>query len=653
MASLAVYPAMWRIAGNATMVLLPSQGGDASFFQPITIGPGLLGGFFAARLGLASGPLSRAQIAAAAQDPAVIPPWRIDQGEKTLARRLAQVRNLDSFIDLDSDIVKRAGNDVDTRATFALFEALSALQTLAQAAAEKATPDSRLTSLDAKFQQGLGEIRQFLSAAALDKLSLLFGDKKNRVGTALALGKDTTSYTGAVVQTGDRNAAIAGLTGTESLTVSISKSGVSENIAVDLSAIAGPLTIDAVVDHINQQIAAIVLIDGSGNPVLDGNGNPVSKYLSRFKVTGNSTDGFRIALEGTLTETVKLSQATPAPALYVTAGLNSVTDGGPTIGRLVKIDDLASADPAIALRQTIAASDADQQGLNASIDADKADSPVPVETRATAVATDAEGFVYVVGTTPGDLGSQRGDGADDVFLTKYDSNGEVVFSRLLGTNGTAEGLAITTDTSGNVVIAGQVDGKIAGTDALSGRDSFVVKFDSAGNEIFRFQLDNVASDSALGLATAANGDVIVVGEVAGTARAGLTAGGGDDGYVLRLDAGTGAVVDAAQFGGAGSEQARAVTVAGDGSVLVAAVEDGRAVVRKLDGVNLANQLDRIDLGALGGGNVAAIAVADTGGTERVVVAGTTFAGGIGGTQLNGLAGSSDGFVATLTNGAGG
>ncbi len=627
------------------MVLLPSQGNTTTIFQPISIGPGLLGAFFASRAGLGGGGLSPAQIVAARQEPAPVPPWRLAQQEASLERRLGQVRGLEKFIDLESATARRAGNDVDSRATFALFEALTAMQTLAQVAAETATPQSRLASLDEQFRQGLGEVQTFLATANLNKLDLLFGAKENNVDATLNIAKDQTGYSGVVFHRGNRDEAIAGLTGTESFTVSITKTGVTDNIQVDLSTLAGPLTVDNLVDHINSQIAALTITNASGEEV--------PKHLSRFKVTGSNADGFRLELEGTLTESVKLAETAPAPALYLTAGVTPITSDGPAVGRLVKLNDLGGVDPGIAVRQDIAASDLDQQALNDTINSEDDAAAVAVETRTGAVATDANGFVYVVGTTPGDIDGQRGDGADDVFLTKYDSNGEVVFSRLLAANGTAEGLAIATDQAGNVVIAGRVDGKIADGDALSGQDSFVVKFDSAGNEMFRFQLDSVASDSALGLATNAAGDIIVSGEVAGTARAGLSASGGRDAYVLRLDGTTGALADITQFGTAGTDQARAVTIAGDGAVLVAAVEDGRAVVRKLDGANLSNELDRIDLGGLGGGSINDIEVATVNGNEQVIVAGTSFNGGIGGSQLNSLIGSSDGFIATLDNGAGG
>src|SRR3546814_8902072 len=76
--------------------------------------------------------------------------------------------------------------------------------------------------------------------------------------------------------------------------------------------------------------------------------------------------------------------------------------------------------------------------------------PAPVvfaQTTSNAVAVDGDGFTYVVGTTTGDLGLNRGDGDQDLFLTKMDSEGEVVWQRLLGAAGATEGTAIAIDRS--------------------------------------------------------------------------------------------------------------------------------------------------------------------------------------------------------------
>ena len=43
--------------------------------------------------------------------------------------------------------------------------------------------------------------------------------------------------------------------------------------------------------------------------------------------------------------------------------------------------------------------------------------------------TASDGFTYVVGTTQGDLGTNRSDGSDDLFLSKVDSEGKVVWQR--------------------------------------------------------------------------------------------------------------------------------------------------------------------------------------------------------------------------------
>jgi len=48
-------------------------------------------------------------------------------------------------------------------------------------------------------------------------------------------------------------------------------------------------------------------------------------------------------------------------------------------------------------------------------------------TTAQATAVDASGNIYVIGTATGNFGNQLNQGAQDVYLTKYDSAGHVVF----------------------------------------------------------------------------------------------------------------------------------------------------------------------------------------------------------------------------------
>jgi len=143
------------------------------------------------------------------------------------------------------------------------------------------------------------------------------------------------------------------------------------------------------------------------------------------------------------------------------------------------------------------------------------------------VAVDGVGSVYVTGTTGQDLdGPGGGDpffGGSDVFLARFDSSGNLLFTRQLGTLADDRGFAVVVDGAGNTYVtgttAGDLDGPSIGSDPLvGGTDFFLAKFDPAGNLLFTRQLGTVPADSAFGVAVArlaVGGNVFVTGETLG------------------------------------------------------------------------------------------------------------------------------------------
>lgn len=625
--------------------------GNRQPFQIVTFDTSILADVFNARINTGAGLVDPFALGAQINDePAVIPPWQLDEEPKTLARRINEVRAQEQFLNLNSSIVESAGDNVDRRATFALFEALEALETLAQFAAEANTPEASLLSLDTKFQQGLTEIQNFIGTAELDKLNLLFGKKTTTLKPEISAGKDPTQYVGGKIINGSVNDVISGLDGTEQFDITLTKGLDSDTISIDLSQITGDLTVQAIIDHVNAQIEALPLLDEQGDPVLDSGGDPVSKYLTRFSSERDEDGNISFVIKGTLTETAKLSATDPAPSLFLASNLKPVIGDGETITRLRRLDDVDTAFRA-AFRDDFAAFNSAQTDLNQKVAEQDAEAGEDVSvndvksaTTTGAIATDSEGNVYAVGTTGGDLGTQLGDGKDDVYLTKFSSTGEIIYSRLLGTHGEAEGLAIHVDSDDNVIIAGQTSGGVSSNDALSGEDSFIVKFTSDGDEVFRRQIDTVSPDAALTLTTNATGDVIVAGHVKGQIGDGFTSAGGQDAYILRLDTATGTTLDRTQFGTSGADRASAITVGNDGSIYVASTENGEGIIRKFDGTDLTNELASHNLGNLNGGQLSAIAIEGT----TLVVGGSTASGSInGGSTANSFSAGKDAFVTTF------
>ncbi len=582
--------------------------------------------------------------------PDVVPPWLSgDQASETLAHRINEVRGLTSFIDRNAPQVAAAGDNPDARTSFILFDALRKLETLALYAAEDATPNASLGRLDAQFQKGLAEVRDFVKSAETRDLSLLTGQQVTSVEPEIDLGSDSYSFTGRAVATGTRDDPLPGLTGTETFQINITKNGTTDTINIDLSQITGPLSINAIVDFANQQIAAVPLLDSNGQPVLDSNGVPVPKFVTRLQVVSDENFDHAIDVVGTSTEAVSFTPGTSSPTVYVAAERSSLSTINPTApdASVVRFDNVTGTIDEL-LKTTIAGTDASATAIAQAASPDA--SPIAAPTEVHAIATDSQGFVYTIGTTSGDFGSQINTASgEDVFLTKLDSNGNVVFTRLLGVAADADAFALAVDSQDNVIVTGSTTDDLAPTAAVPGTDAFVAKFDSGGALKFVQQIDAASTSAGLAVTTDANDDIIVTGHTAGAVDATHPGAGGRDVLVVRFDGTSGTRTDTAVIGTTGDERGAALGIASDGNILVASREDGRAVLRKLDATNLSNVLFSQDLGSIGlAGDIAGIEVSGS----DIFLAGTSdngaFTGGAA-TVAQAAQGGRDGFILKLTD----
>jgi hypothetical protein len=97
-------------------------------------------------------------------------------------------------------------------------------------------------------------------------------------------------------------------------------------------------------------------------------------------------------------------------------------------------------------------------------------------------ATDAFGNVYVAGGTTGSLGADNVGESRDAFVSKYDSQGNLLFTQQFGTSSFETISGIATDPEGNFYVAGITAGDLAGPKQATDSDAFVAKFDSEGNQ---------------------------------------------------------------------------------------------------------------------------------------------------------------------------
>jgi len=118
-----------------------------------------------------------------------------------------------------------------------------------------------------------------------------------------------------------------------------------------------------------------------------------------------------------------------------------------------------------------------------------------------AVAADMEGNIYVLGTTGGYLEDEQLIGNWDIFLTKFDKNGDREWTKLYGSSQKDMGNDITLDRVGNIYITGEKDG-----------DAFIAKIDKKGNQIWMKEFGTpFADDIGYSIILDKSGNIYVAG----------------------------------------------------------------------------------------------------------------------------------------------
>lgn len=142
------------------------------------------------------------------------------------------------------------------------------------------------------------------------------------------------------------------------------------------------------------------------------------------------------------------------------------------------------------------------------------------------VATDASGNIYMTGTfmsptiTFGTT-TLTSIGSVDVYIVKYDANGNVIWAKSAGGTDEDGSSSVATDTSGNVFITGTFESNTIsfGTTTLINAnntglyaDVFIAKYDTTGNVIWAKSAGGAYRDVSSSVATDASGNVFITGD---------------------------------------------------------------------------------------------------------------------------------------------
>lgn len=166
------------------------------------------------------------------------------------------------------------------------------------------------------------------------------------------------------------------------------------------------------------------------------------------------------------------------------------------------------------------------------------------------VATDAQGNVLVAGHFRGTINFGGGALSDasnffeDIFIAKLDgANGGHIWSKRYGDINTEEAQDITTDASGNVIVAGAFQKSVNfGGGALTAEDDgfngFIAKLTPAGDQVWAKSIGDTATEQkTMGVTADADGNVYIVGYHQGAVDLGMpfTANAGEqNAFVAKL-----------------------------------------------------------------------------------------------------------------------
>ena len=193
-----------------------------------------------------------------------------------------------------------------------------------------------------------------------------------------------------------------------------------------------------------------------------------------------------------------------------------------------------------------------------------------------AIAADAVGNVYVTGWLGGDAdfgGVMLTNVVADLFIAKYDNAGNLLWVTKAGGASSDQGSGLALDAAGNVFLTGRFNSTASfGTNTVvsaGGSDIFVAKYDGNGNALWARKAGGGSDDEGNGVAVDRHGNVYVTGYFAASATFGTNAitGSSQEVFVAKYD-GDGNLAWVAKAGGTNADYGRAISVDPDGNAYV-------------------------------------------------------------------------------------
>jgi hypothetical protein len=552
---------------------------------------------------------SAAKAASSSSSTAVTPPW--NEAQPTQLAEDVAVLSTTNFINPNSaqlTAAQASGSTVaeDNQSLFTLYQAVNSLSQLASLAQTPTATSGQLAGYNTRFQTGLQQVESYINSTTFNNFTLQTQTPSASVTSSAAVPLQPIDYSGGtIVSDANLSTALPGVSASQSFDISVTKGGTTTDVPIDLSQVQGPLTLDNIVDYVNQQLSA------------GGFATRFSRAMTSGSINDTSTATYGIQIQQGAGETISLSSSQATPSLIVADSSGSAT---PTITNTTTSTNGAA---------TVSTTPADQQGSIVELDnlsstpqavSNVAVDPSSGNTTAQQVVVDSNGDEYVLGNATGNFGNDLNQGSQGVYLSQYDSAGNLQWTQLLSGSGSASAYSLALNPTGGVVVAGSTTSNLTTSGISNGNTgSFVAAYDSSGNQTWLTQIPTLNSNQANAVTVDSQGNVYVGGQVTGEIGSGQTSSGGTNAYLATLNS-SGTITSEQQYGPSGSDQVSAMAMTASGNLVVASVQNGQGILSEYTGGDITSTPAwQIDMGNLQNGAIGGIAVSG----NQIYVSGTT------------------------------
>ena len=193
------------------------------------------------------------------------------------------------------------------------------------------------------------------------------------------------------------------------------------------------------------------------------------------------------------------------------------------------------------------------------------------ESKSISVAHD--GSLYVLGNSKGDLNGQGTNGKQDIYVTKLNSDGVHIWTKLIGSNKDDEAKSITIgEKDGKIYITGNTKGNINNKKNKGGEDAFITKLNTDGEHVWTKAIATKKDDAAFSIVSDKNGSIYVSGSTQGNLN-NTKNKGEEDAFITKFNT-DGDLLWTTLIGGTGSQWSTSLAIADDGSIYGCGSIDG-------------------------------------------------------------------------------